>query len=113
MKIRNKFIFIIVLMSLTLSIFTNTSFGASISAFNEWVEKNKEELSILLDGYDYVIVNNFYQDKIRMYYTRAKNNKFYFNEESPFYGDRRFLRSKSDLGNSYFYYYTFNPNRWK
>ncbi|MCI8393718.1 MAG: hypothetical protein HFJ24_08900 [Clostridia bacterium] len=110
MKIKNKFIFIIALLILIILMFTNTSYGASVEAFNTWVEKNQAQLTVLLEGYDYVVINNFYQNKVRIYYTLAPNNKFYINEEAPFVGSRRFLRSRSDWGQNYYYYYTFNEN---
>lgn len=110
MKLKYKIIFITVLMLLIIYICSSTSFGASSSAFNEWVEQNKEQLTVLLDGYDYVIVNNYWQNYVAMYYTNAKNNKFYLGEDYLVNGNRRYMLSRSDLGNNYYGIVNFNPS---
>lgn len=88
----------------------NNVYAADLDLFNEFLQENGSELSKMLEGYDYLIINNTYQNYITLYYTNCENNLFYWNSENGSYGHRFRLHSSSDLGKDLYSLYIFNIN---
>lgn len=81
---KHKLLFtFLIILAFSFILLIRPSYCADIDIFNAWVEENKEELNIRLDGYEYVIINNYWQNYVGLYVTNAPNTKFYFLEKTP------------------------------
>lgn len=85
--------------------------ACDISSFNSFMNSNKEEFENIVDGYSYVIVNNWYLNYIVMFYTNVSNTDFYIQDDGFVRGDRKRISSKSsNSNNNLFKAVILNPN---
>ena len=105
------FAFLFVIFSFVFSLDNNKVFAADVDEFENWLKYNSSELCAMLDGYDYLIVNNFYQNYLVLYYTNVSDNSFKLDiSQSQAYGTRAKLSSVSPAGDNLFACVILNPN---
>ena len=86
-------------------------YAADVEMFENWVNENRDELNELLQGYEYLIVNNVYRNHISLYYAPSNDTVFTISEEGAVSGSRRVvLSASSSLGDNVYDVKFFNDN---